>query len=297
MFSKAYEIVSNYTFPVIILSRHFDKTIQGGLGTFVIINEDGWFVTAAHIFNIQFEHDVHQKELDKYNSELSSIDNDTSLNVKAKAKRKSKITFNNKWILNHSFWWGMDGLECEQFYILKENDLAIGKLKGFNKEICKNYPIFKNQSSLKVATSLCKLGFPFHDVKATFDETKNMFQIGEGILPIPRFPIEGIYTRNVLGGKIQDLDINVMYMETSTPGLKGQSGGPTFDTDGNIWAIQSQTANIPLGFSPKANINGKEVIENQFLNVGYGIHVETICKFLDKHNVKYIISEDNKLNQ
>ncbi len=81
-------------------------------------------------------------------------------------------------------------------------------------------------------------------------------------------------------------------METSTPGLKGQSGGPIFDKDGNIWAVQSATNSLPLDFSPKVKHNGREVTENQFLNVGIGTHVETVCKTLDHLSISYEKSDN-----
>lgn len=44
-----------------------------------------------------------------------------------------------------------------------------------------------------------------------------------------------------------------MFIETSTPRLRGQSGGPIFDVNGAIWAIQSQTHHLKLGFGDNQN--------------------------------------------
>lgn len=77
------------------------------------------------------------------------------------------------------------------------------------------------------------------------------FIYDQSIFPIPMFPIDGIMTRNIISGKSQDGIFEFKWLETSSPGLRGQSGGPTFDKDGNIWALQSQTRHLPLGFSPK----------------------------------------------
>jgi hypothetical protein len=38
----------------------------------------------------------------------------------------------------------------------------------------------------------------------------------------------------------------VKFIETSTPGLRGQSGGPLFDAKGEIWGIQSRTNFLEL---------------------------------------------------
>ena len=111
------------------------------------------------------------------------------------------------------------------------------------------------------------------------------------IFPIPRFPIEGIFTRNINAGKSADKKFDIQYIETSSPGLRGQSGGPIFDVEGKIWAIQSQTRHLPLGFTPKIRKGNQEIEENQFLNVGWGVHIKTILRFLDEHGVKYRKSE------
>ncbi|HQN28938.1 MAG TPA: serine protease, partial [Mesotoga sp.] len=66
------------------------------------------------------------------------------------------------------------------------------------------------------------------------------------------------------------------FIETSSPGLLGQSGGPILDVTGKVWAVQSRTVHLPLGFSPKVRKDGREIEENQFLNVGWGVHVEMI---------------------
>ena len=107
------------------------------------------------------------------------------------------------------------------------------------------------------------------------------------LLPVPFFPIEGIYTRNILMGKTSDQAREILFLETSSPGLKGQSGGPICDTEGNIYAIQSQNLTIPLGFMGTVEINKKKVEENQFFNVGIGVHPKIIVDLLTKHNIKF----------
>jgi hypothetical protein len=275
MFSKAYSLASKYTFPVLISNRFFDGTVESGVGSFVIINDEGWIITAAHVLGgLQKHHqDIHK--INEYNSKI----NFTSTSP------------DPKWIKNHSLWFGADHHLVRQFHIMHENDLAIGKIENYNPAFVKEYPVFKNPKGVLPGTSLCKLGYPFYDVKASFDEKENRFRFDPSVFPIPTFPLDGIMTRNVITGQSPDKLFDFKWLETSTPGLKGQSGGPTFDTEGRIWAIQSQTRHLPLGFSPKILKEGNEIEENQFLNVGWGIHVETILKFLDSRQVKYKVSE------
>jgi hypothetical protein len=140
---------------------------------------------------------------------------------------------------------------------------------------------------MKIGTSVCKLGFPFFNVKTTFNKQVKAFQFDRSILPIPRFPIDGIITRYNYSGKSKVINLDIRFVETSSPGLRGQSGGPLFDVEGRVMGIQSHTRHLPLGFSPKIKKGEEEVEEHQFLNVGVGAHVQSILAFLDMQGVKY----------
>lgn len=292
MFSIAYEIASKFTHPVIVSIRFFDKTVEGGLGSFIILNDEGWIVTAAHILDPAFRQKQHAKYISAYNDQVEAIKENDKLKAHLKERQLKKLKSNNKWITNCSFWWGNDMFKINNFEILRENDLAIGKIENYDKRFQNVYPKLKKPENLKNGTSLCKLGFPFHSVKTDFDETSNSFKLAPGVLPVPRFPIDGIYTREVFAGKSKDGKFNIKFIETSTPGLKGQSGGPTFDVLGNIWAIQSQTINLDLGFAPKIKREKKEVVENQFINLGFGIHVATLIDFLTDKGVKFELTDE-----
>ncbi len=290
MFSKAYEIASNFTFPVVVSTRHFDKTVNCFNGAFVLLNNEGWIITVAHIFQAQIQYNHDKEEIDEYKNKLASITNNQSLSDKLKRRQKNQLY--KKWITNFSYWWGKDGARIDNFIIYPFADLAVGKLTPFLPSEINNYPIIKNPANLKLGTSLCKLGFPFHEIQATFNEDTENFTLNPGSLPIPRFPIEGIYTRNLIQVNPNDNTKQTKFIETSSPGLKGQSGGPIFDTAGNIWAIQSKTSHIPLGFNPKIKQGNREVEENQFLNVGLGVHTEVIVSFLTDNNISFQLSEN-----
>ncbi|WP_372642517.1 hypothetical protein [Ancylomarina sp.] len=82
----------------------------------------------------------------------------------------------------------------------------------------------------------------------------------------------------------------------TTPGLKGQNGGPLFDTDGFIYGMQFLTNHLYLGF----DIDNKEIINNgkktkvsnhPLLDVGHCISVERIKEFLNQYNVKFYEEE------
>lgn len=287
MFAKAYEIARKFTMPVIISTRNYAGKVECGLAAYIILNDEGWILTNAHVFLSYFNHRQHIEQIKKHKVQEMEIQQNTRLDQKQKKKRLANLKTYPGWITNHSFWWGMDGVKIKDIVLLQEGDLIAGKLEPFDKTRFNEYPVFKNTRSMKFATSLCKLGYPFHKVEAVFDEEKNRFVLKKGTLPIPLFPVEGIYTRKLLVGQSKDGKYRLIFLETSTPGLRGQSGGPIFDRMGNVWALQSRTMHHPLGFSPKIIKNGREIEENQFLNVGVGVHSELITQFLENNSIKF----------
>ncbi len=78
-------------------------------------------------------------------------------------------------------------------------DLAIGRLQPFQPEWVTEYPKLKDPAKgMDPGTSLCKLGYPFHKITPTFDEHTNMFNLPAEAYPPPLFPIEGIFTRQII---------------------------------------------------------------------------------------------------
>ena len=82
------------------------------------------------------------------------------------------------------------------------------------------------------------------------------------------------------------------FIETSSPGLRGQSGGPIFDQQGIIWGIQSRTAHHPLGFSPLVPGGKPNEREHQFMNVGWGIHIDTLVGAMQDNKIDFEMSKD-----
>lgn len=268
MFAHAYKLASCFTKPVVISERFFDKTVGFACGAFIVINDEGWIITVAHLTDTWFAFQKDRKEIAGFIKDVKNIQDDQKLDDKMKREKIDRLKTKSKWITHHAVWWGREEVEVKDIRPLPEGDLFIGRLDPFDPKSVESYPVFKNPADLSIGTSLCKVGYPFHVIRGTFNEAKNKFEFEPGILPIPLFPIEGIYTRNIMNGKSKDGKYDIKLLETSSPGLRGQSGGPIFDIKGTIWAVQSQTDNYDLGFSPKIQRNGHEVEENQVFNVG-----------------------------
>ncbi|MCH3978778.1 MAG: serine protease [Candidatus Methanomethylophilus sp.] len=274
MFAKACQKAYRFTRPLIVNTRSVDGTVSSSLGTFFVVNPEGWVLTAGHLFDSYMQ----------FRQDQTKIKGVEEINAKAPAGTE-KVKLDPKWLTNHSFWWGWDGVRLADVYVNREIDVCLGRLEGFKPDMVSEYPVFRDPETMLPGTSICRTGFPFANVAADFDEKCNAFRIRPGVLPIAFFPNDGIHTRNIITSQSsKDGGYQVMYVETSTPGLKGQSGGPIFDTEGRIYAMQVRTNHMPLGFHPVSNFNGKEVVENQFMNVGIGVHGKVLQDIMrDKH--------------
>jgi hypothetical protein len=122
-------------------------------------------------------------------------------------------------------------------------------------------------------------------VAVSFDPARSAFILDQ--LQLGLFPIEGILTR-----LIASAGTPAQFIETSSPGLRGQSGGPVCDARGRIWGIQSRTAHLPLGFNPTITVNGRTFEEHQFINLGWAVHVRLILDALRARGVEVDISAD-----
>jgi hypothetical protein len=249
MFSTSLAFVEKYTLPVIYSQWLFSGEVRSGCGTFIVVNRDGWILTAAHILAELQVINSHQPELTDFERQRDAILNDHALAGKQKNKQIGRLHRNPDWVRKQAVMWG--GLPAQLGTALTDplSDIGIGKLTPFDPTWVQGYPIFKDPAEpMPFGTSLCRLGYPLHQINATFDEQTGQFALAPGVLPIPRFPNDGIYTRAVFMDS-PDGKRKTRFIETSTPGLRGQSGGPIFDRNGHVWAIQSRTQSLPLGFS------------------------------------------------
>ena len=285
MFADACGKVSEFSRPVVISTRHQDGTIKTECGTFIVLNRDGWIITAGHMYDSYVKYQGDRKkaeEIEELNATRSSRPGAPSQPVK----------LDPGMITHHSFWWGWDGVRITNVYVNRQLDMAVGRLEPFDPNWVREYPVLRDPDHLRPGTSVCRSGYPFVNISATWDDATSSFRIPKIPIRDLIFPNEGIHTRTVDRGRTRDGDFRMLYVETSSPGLKGQSGGPIFDREGRIYAMQVQTMHMPLGFHPTVEYDGKTVVENQFMNVGLGVHVATIRDVLDSRGVRYDAEED-----
>jgi hypothetical protein len=243
-------------------------------------------VTAAHILE-QWDSIVEgAKKARHREAERQRIEADATLTPKERAKQlqslgKPQKDETDRGAIN---WGNFPGhTELVRSEILTSVDLGIGKLEPFDPSWVSEYPTFKDPAKgFEPGVSLCKFGYPFVNFGVGYDVAADAFVLPTEALQPPPFPIEGLFAR-VSPAAIEPnapvVPFPQLFVETSSPGLRGQSGGPTFDAEGVIWALQCKTAHLPLGFSNK--------IPEQYLHVGLGVHPTTIFGMLDTLGVKY----------
>jgi hypothetical protein len=223
----------------------------------------------------------------------AAIRSDQTINNKERKRRlKALPSLLPETVTQYSAWWSWDTVRMDQVVGIEVADLAFVKLQGFDAAMIASYPVFKDPAKpMQQGRSLCRLGFPFHTVTPSYDATTNIFHLPPGSVPPPFFPNDGIFTRIVeIPPPNPAPPFKLSLIETSSPGLLGQSGGPIFDQDGNIWGIQSRTAHYPLGFSPEVPGGKKNEKEHQFMNVGWGIHAETIVGAMRDRGIAFDLS-------
>ena len=167
MFAAAYSQATAFTRPVIISRRHVDGTCDSSIGSFVIVNDEGWIVTAAHIVNEYMNLEQSKQNYEKYLADRAAIENDKGLLPDQKRKRIRQMgTPDPKAITNFSFWWSGDGVVPKNIVRLgagdpvQAGDLAVGRLEPFDPGSVSHYPLFKDHTKpISSGTSLCRLGF------------------------------------------------------------------------------------------------------------------------------------------
>jgi len=296
MFREAYAKARHYTKPVVAAARTVDGKCTSGIASFVVINKEGWILTAYHTLKTLTAIREIQLKTQGYFDSLASI-NDVTLNPKkAKAKIKALGPPPAPEDVQHcAVWWGSNEAKLVDAGGIEDIDLGVGRLEPFDPASVAAYPVIKNTSKCyEPGVSLCKLGYPFYEVPITWDSAANIFTSPASALGFPLFPIEGILTRFVRDPNWEGKQPYALaQLETSSPGLRGQSGGPIFDVCGRLWGIQTQTVHLPLGFEPEfEGINGEKVRQHQFLNVGRGVHADTIIGLLNRLGVKFELSGD-----
>ena len=256
MYSNAIEKCKNFTRPIHSIIRSFgDNKIIPGSATLFFVNNEGYSITCKHVIELLVKSQEINKQYQDFKNQLNKIPRDgkfkknlKGLQIKFKYMKGTTIQIKN------SFLDCVDKMSGFTWHLHPKYDLAILKFNDFEKLIPSDFAIFKKDiSMIKQGDMLCRLGYPFPEfTNFKYDEKIDEIEwTDEGIKNAPAFPIEGMITRFV-----GDSESSIYGIEMSTPGLRGQSGGPLFDKNGVILGMQSRTKHLHLGF----DIENKEII-------------------------------------
>lgn len=292
MFVEAIETAAKYTKAIHSIGRYYGSTtIQPGTSTLFIVNSEGWALTCGHVAdNIAASKKIVEKA-ENFKRELETRKGTIKLKTLLKELEKNYgYSKKNVFELYFHFMDCVDKLSDFQIIRNDKYDVALIRFNGFSKLNCDTFPTFAaDTSKLKQGEAICRIGFPFPEfTNYEYDVDSDKIKWNDkGRKGNPRFPIEGMLTRFVSGEKGE-----VFAFELSTPGLRGQSGGPAFDVDARVWGMQFQTTHLDLNFDIDQEVfrqgAKRHVTDSAFLHVGRCTHVDILKSFMRENNVSFL---------
>ncbi|HLO81493.1 MAG TPA: hypothetical protein VK166_11060 [Chitinophagaceae bacterium] len=291
MFENAIEDVSRFTRPMHTIIRNYNGLTSPASATFFFVNDRGVAITCKHVAQFILNADKINQNFSGFKQELNKLPRDGKFKTALKGlELKYHYTPETAVQMKHNFMNCFDSISEITCHIHPVLDLAILEFKGFNKIFYTSHAKFvKNSSKVRQGKYLCRLGFPFPEF-SNFrhnPQTDDIEWTPDGNQNSPIFPIDGIVTRFVA-----EREVGITGIEMSTPGLRGQSGGPLFDTESRIYGMQFATRHLHLGFDMKDHeilMDGKKIkiANHPFLHVGVCVHVDRIKEFLHQHNIQF----------
>jgi hypothetical protein len=287
MYVKAIELVSGFTRPIHSIIRYANQQkIIPGSATLFFVNEKGTAITCKHVAELIIAADQINKvyELQKKNGFGPRPHNyQVQGNPSSPVLPQPIIQIKNSFV---NCFDTISGFNCLMHPLY---DLAILQFSGFNKVLYNGHARFMNDyTQIRQGKSLCRLGYPFPEFNnfRYNAEEDDIEWTQTGITASPSFPIDGIITRLIARNQ------TAAGIEMSSPGLRGQSGGPLFDAEGIVYGMQSATAHLHLGFdladfAVQDGGNIKKVTNAPFLHVGQCVHVDIIKDFLRLHEITF----------
>lgn len=294
MFVKAIDEINRFTRPIHTIMRNYGSNkVWPGASTLFFVNNDGIAITCRHVA----EHLLHAEKINQqyllFTQSRFRLNKGSQYDNHLKElELQFNYTHDTMIQAKHSFVGCFDKISGFDCHIHPYADLAIIRFKGFSQIYYQGVARFiQDDNRARPGRMLCRLGFPFPEFNNyAYNYQKDDIEwTKEGNPRSPSFPIEGIITRLIAQQGI------ISGIEMSTPGLRGQSGGPLFDAEGFVYGMQSSTRHLHLGFDLENHEipmgpGTKKVTNMPFLHVGQCVHVSIIKSFLKEHSVGFLES-------
>jgi hypothetical protein len=268
MFARAVDLASRFTFPYVGLRRKECGQIYATIGAFVVVNADGWALTSGHLVE-----------------EILAVEREVADGVSLAQEGGSAC-------VEHVEIWATPGFDrvlprTQQAIVRGIADLAAVKIEPFDPSWVPEFPVLRDVVANPIAQgmSVCRLGYPFHTIQPGWDADRGEFTLPQGAFPVPSFALDGVVAR--FHRSVAEGGHDATFIATSTPGLRGQSGGPLLDTEGRLCGIQSHTTHLDLGFDGHFSAGEQVMAERQFLNVGAATHISDVKSVLDEAGISY----------
>ena len=291
MFENSIEKVAGFTRPLnSILRTYGGNQVIPGSSTLFFVNNEGYAITCRHVIDVIASADKINQTYQAFKKERESIPKDGKYKMRLKGlEMKYKYSPNSVIQILLTFIDCVDTMSGFTWHTHPKYDLAILKFNDYKSIRYTGYANFlKDTSKIRQGKYLCRLGFPFPEFSNyKYNEATDSIEwTTTGNQSSPRFPIEGMVTRFL------SEDNRVTGIELSTPGLRGQSGGPLFNDQATVYGMQFSTKHLHLGFDL---INKEILVDNNmikisdysFLHLGQCVHADIIKEFLTEKNVQF----------
>ena len=266
MFQDACKAAGAQILPIIVVSKLSSGKIATSVGAGLLLNEDGWVLTAKHIIAGVSK----VLEAASVSEQRKAIRANPQLNAKQKQDQLKALPKTN--VEHAAVVWGQETAEVSngEAIIHPNADVCVFKVDGFKVPARYRRPKFRDD--VLPGEMLVRIGYALVEDKLTvgWDDDQQNFK-ANGLPPL--FINEGVVSRFINLGVVQ-------IIEMSSPGLNGQSGGPLVDPSGHVCGVQVSTTHYPLGFANKTKTT-------EFYHVGNAVHSSTVLRFLDENNVSH----------
>ena len=133
MFRSAIAIASTFTLPVVLSRKTADGTCSCSIGSYVVINDEGWIVTAGHIANQFATLDQADKKAREKEARTAEIRGKNDISEKEKREQlKALGKTKPQDTVRGSAWWSRPNVSLREFYAIDGADIAIGRLEPFD---------------------------------------------------------------------------------------------------------------------------------------------------------------------